>query len=328
MTNPSEALETAVGALERLSASAAGARGSRASVVALVLRTLEETAAGADPARFIARRAEVEVRKITGGPERAILTRLLACSASDGVRVAQLLSDYSAILEESGRLDEASAVIDLACSMAPTCAAVALRAGRIARLRGQGEQALEHYRRAGELDADDGALARMAAIGVAAVAADPVRALGKAKRVAVRAGDGEAAAVAHEERARVRRLRGDRAGAVRDLALAAARYGDPIDRARIAHQIADVFVAAGDPAAAREALLFALEVGDSSQRDHAVARLHTIAREMNDQLGMRRWRSKSPPPFVSLTGRPSVRTEEPRATSVARWRERLLASIG
>lgn len=324
MGETAEAVQAALGALQRVSATVTGERGRRASVVALVLRSVAEAVAEGDSREFLARRAGAEVERLPGGPEQSMLRRLLGAGIDVGP-IAEVLSDYAAGLEESRRLEEASAVIDLAVELAPSCAEIALRAGRIARLEGDRERALARYRRAAELDVAGGCLARLAAVGEAAIAEDPGRALTVAKRAAVRAGDSEAAAVALEERSRVRRTSGDRNGATRDLAVAAACFSDPIDRARLAHRLADMYSAAGDPLAARESLVVALAIGDPSQRGHARARLHGIARDLGDQVGMRRWRSFTPPPMVSLSGRVSKVGEESAAGRVARWRERLTA---
>jgi hypothetical protein len=251
-----------------------------------------------------------------------MLRRLLGVEF-DAARVADWLNDYAAGLEDARLLDEAATVIELARALAPKRAEFALRAARIARLGGDPERALTLYRLTSDLDGGGGAMARLAAVGEATVAADAEQALSVSIRGSVKTGDGEAAAVGLEERARVRRTKGDRNGAARDLAIAAARYPDAVDRARVAHQLADLFIANNDPAAAREALLFALESGDSTQRDHARSRLHTIARDLGDQLAMRRWRSSRPPMLVSLSARIGGPTKESRLTDVVRWRDRL-----
>lgn len=322
-TAPEAALTEAAGALRRVAETRPGRRGRRASVVALVLNSIAETARGGAGAEFMRRRAGIEVERLSSGAERVMLRRLL-CVEFDAARVAGWLNDYAAGLEDARRLDEAATVIELARALEPKRAEFALRAGRIARLGGNPERALALYRLASRLDGRGGAIARLAAVGEATVAADAERALAVAIRESIRTGDQEAAAVGLEERARTRRAKGDRDGAARDLAIAAARYPDAVDRARAAHQLADLFIAANDPAAAREALLFALESGDSTQRDHARGRLHTIARDLGDQLAMRRWRSSRPPALVSLSAKVRGPTNESRLTDVIRWRDRLL----
>jgi tetratricopeptide (TPR) repeat protein len=319
----SQAVEAAVGALQRVSETTPGERGRRASVVALVLRTVEDSAAAGESGDFLRRRAGAELDRLPKGAERALLRRILKAALADRGIVAGLLSDLAAGLDESRRLEEAGAVIELAAALAPDRADIALRAGRIARLQGDADSALALYRRASELDGAGGSVARLAAVGEAAITADPERALAMAVREAVVAGDQEAAAVGLEERARVRRARGYRTGAVRDLLMAGVRYADPVDRARTAHQLADLFVAANDPLAAREALLFALRSGDSTQREHAQARLHAVSRDIGDQVGMRRWRSFRRPALVSLSARPNAVTGKSAAAGLARWRARL-----
>jgi thioredoxin-like negative regulator of GroEL len=190
-------------------------------------------------------------------------------------------------------------------------------------LRGETDRALALYREASELDTLGGSIARLASVGEAVVAEDPERSLGRAIRRAARAGDHDAAAVGLEERARIRRAAGARMAAARDLCAAAARYGDAVDRARVAHQLADLFIAADDPHAAREALLFALNSGDRTQRDHARARLHTVSRDVGDQVGMRRWRSFSRPTMVSLSSRANTPRDRSAEPVLTRWRARI-----
>ncbi len=322
MHQAGQALTEAASALQRVAETQPGQRGFRASVVALVLNTVAAGGAGSLATEFMRRRAAAEVAGLPDGQERRLLTRLLGAGANDA-RVGDWLNGYAAALEETRRLDEAWAVIGLAAALAPGRAGIALRAGRIARLRGDTEEALKLYRLASDLDGGCGTLALLASVGEATVDANPERALSVAVRRSVLAGDAEAAAVGLEERARVRRAAGDRQGAARDLAIAAARYPDAVDRARAAHQLADLFVAANDPAAAREALLFALEIGDNTQRDHARGRLHTVARDMGDQLGMRRWRSFKPAALVSLSTRSGASAARSSVAGVARWRRRL-----
>jgi tetratricopeptide (TPR) repeat protein len=321
MVHTGQAIGVAVDALQQISGVSPGERGRRAAVVALVLRYIGSLATGGEEGTFLGRRAAEVVEGLSGGGERSLLRRLLAFGEARCEGMADLLSEYAAGLEGARRLAEAEVVMALACALQPRQADLALRAGRVARLRGEREQALGLYRRASELDAGDGSVARLAAIGEAVVSPAPEQALSTAIRKAVTGGDAEAAAVGLEERARVRRERGDRRGAARDLAVAAARFADPVDRGRIAHQLADLYVAGDDPHAAREALLFALSSGDASQRDHAKARLHTVSRDLGDQLGMRRWRSFKPPALVSLSSRSGTPVAASAAPRVARWRE-------
>jgi thioredoxin-like negative regulator of GroEL len=225
------------------------------------------------------------------------------------------------------RLPEADAVLGLARAAAPEDPEVALHAGRIARKMGDRERALELYVRARELDGRTGATGRLAAMGEAVVSEEPVRALGRLIREAVRAGDYESAAVGLEERARARRAAADRRGAARDLCLAAWRFPDATDRARVAHELADLAVVMGDSLAAREALLLAISFDSNPQRDHARARLHMLARSLGDEVGARRWRSSGRPSLVSLTLGRAKQTDRTAAPLLARWRESIEASL-
>lgn len=331
MITISQAVQTAAGELQRISEANSGARRQRAAAIALVLRTLECSAYGCDASRFGALRARQEVERLEPGPERAMLLRLLLLEgrwddAESAAGVVDLLVDYAYELELTRRLAEAEAVLALALALAPESATVALHAGRVARKQLRRDAALGFYRRARALDRDDGSLGRLAAIGEAVVSSEPIPLLGTVLRRAVRAGDSEAAAVALEERSRLRRAGGDRSGAARDLCIAAVRFTDPVDRARVAHQLADLFATAGDPMAVREALLLALAVGDASQRDHAQARLHAISRDLRDQVGSRRWRSFQRPALVSLSPTPRLPISRSAAPRLARWRQQLEAA--
>lgn len=326
----SQAMLAAAGELQRISETNGGVRAQRAAAVALVLRTLECSVHGCGAVSFVARRARQEVEALGGGAEPGMLLRLLMLEGrlEDAACVAMavdLLTDYAYELESTRRLPEAEAVLGLALVLAPESATVALHAGRVARKQKHADRALELYRRARRLDGESGAITRLAAIGEAVVSPDPLPLLGAAMRRAIRSGDAEAAAVALEERARIRRTIGDRAGAARDLCIAAVRFTDAVDRARVAHRLADLFSTVGDPLAVREALLLALSVGDPSQRDHARARLHAISRDLRDQVGARRWRSFAPPALVSLSPTPRLAADQSAASQVARWREQLEA---
>ena len=330
MSNISQAMLAAAGELQRISEASGGARGQRAAAVALVLRTLECSVHGCDAVPFVARRARAEAEALDAGAERGMLLRLLLLQGrlddpASAALAVELLADYAYELESTRRLPEAEAVLGIALALAPDSATIALHSGRVARKQKQPERALELYRRARELDGAAGAVARLAAIGEAVVSPDPLPLLGAAMRRGVRAGDSEAAAVALEERARVRHAGGDRPGAARDLCVAAVRFTDPVDRARVAHRLADLFSTTRDPLAVREALLLALSVGDASQREHARARLHAISRDLRDQVGARRWRSFRPPALVSLSPTPRLPAERSAAPRIARWREQLEA---
>jgi tetratricopeptide (TPR) repeat protein len=323
----SQALQIAAGALQHISETTPGERGRRAGMVALALRSVERLLDEPEAAEFLALRVEREIDALPAGSERSLLRRLLLIARGGSGALGDVLMEYAAGLEEARRLPEADAVMTLALAVEPARADLALQAGRVARLLGDRDRALDLYRAASELDASGGTVARLAAVGEAVIADDPERALSRVIRRSVDSLDHEAAAVGLEERARVRRSNGDRRGAARDLGFAAARFPDAVDRARVAHQLADLFVAGNDPEAAREALLFALSCGDRSQRDHARSRLHTVSRDLGDQVGMRRWRSFTPPALVSLSARPVARVTSSAAPEIARWRERVEALV-
>jgi tetratricopeptide (TPR) repeat protein len=323
MQTSSSAFKEAAGELQRIAESVPGERGRRASVVALVLGSVEAMAEEPAAVGFVRRRAEGEVGRLTASSERRALERILGGCGRGAAVMADSLEEYGAGLEAARRLEEAEAVVKLARTLAPERADLALRGARLCRLRGDRAGALELYATARRLDRGDGSIDRLAAVGEAVVADDAERALGVAIRESVRAGDAEAAAVGLEERSRLRRARGDRAGAGRDLVMAAARYRDAVDRGRVAHRLADLYVAAGDPHAARQALVFAQTSGDRTQRDHARARLHTVARDLGDEVGMRRWRSFARQSVVSLTSPARTTRAKSAAGDVARWQARV-----
>jgi len=327
MVSIAESMEVAAGSFQRISDATTGERRRRAGAVALVMRVVAQASERAS-CWFLRRRAGIEVGALRRGGERSALLRLLERvdeSTCTPDQVSDCLISLAGELERTHRLPEADAALSLAAELSPDCAEVALHAGRVARKSGDVERAVGLYLRARELDGGEGSLGRLAAVGEAAVSTDAERALGRVMRSALRGGDVEAAAVAQEERARCRRAAGRQAGAIRDLCVAAARFPDAIDRARVAHELADLASARGDLATIREALLLALSFGDVPQRDHARARLHTLCRGQGDQLGMRRWRSSGPPALVSLTPlRPSPDRPSPAADVLRRFRESAL----
>lgn len=311
--------------LQPISQTVSNERERREEAGALVLRAVEQVFTRAEGREFVATRAEREVARLGSSAEKAILGRLLRRleEQASAAALAEVLVAYAYELEKTKRLPEADGVLALARVLAPQDAALALHAGRVTRRIGRPDRALRFYRVARTLDRSGGTIARLAAVGEAVVSAAPERELGRAIRTAVRAGDGEAAAVALEERARVRRAAGRRRAAARDLGIAALRYSDAVDRARVAHELADVMLVMGDAPATREALLAALQLGDGSQRDHARGRLHTLCRDTGDQIGMRRWRSASRPALTSLSLRPRLSAATTAAPRLSRWRERV-----
>ncbi|HSU16792.1 MAG TPA: hypothetical protein VLK66_21965 [Longimicrobium sp.] len=305
-----------------------GERARRAAAGALVLACVENARAGTLD-EFSLRRARREAEALEKSPEKSILLRLLMvaeAAAPDEPRMAAALVSYACELERTRRLSEADAAVTLAFVLDGAGSATALHAARLARKLGDRERALALYCAARELDGGSGIIARLAQVGEAVVSADPVRALGRAIRRALQAGDAEAAAVGLEERAAARRSAGDRRGAARDLVLAAGRFTDAVDRARVAHELAGVTLAAGDAEAAREALQLALAWGDAPQQDHARTRLHTLARDLGDQVGMRRWRSFKRPPLVSMSAYRAAPANPSLAPRLLRWRESLAAA--
>jgi tetratricopeptide (TPR) repeat protein len=349
VANLAAAVHDTAGAFHLIADGATGERRRRADVGALVLRVVE-SCLGREPAHgFLSARAAAEVSRLPRGGERAILRRLLlladvpvaersgallaersgtALTQRPDAALAGLLVDYACELESTQRLPEADAALALARAMVPGCAEAALHAGRVARRLGDPARALAFYAEARRLDGAEGEIARFASIGEAVVSGDPEGALGPAIRRAVRAGHGEAAAVGLEERARVRRAAGMRRGAIRDLCVAALRFADGIDRGRVAHEMADIAMTTGDLATAREALLLALACGAPSQREHARSRLHTMARNQGDRVGMRRWRSMAgPPALVSLAPSRISGATSAAGPVLARLRERLDAPV-
>ena len=317
--------QTAADTFRHISETERGERSRRAAAGALVLSAVERALAG-EGDEFGFRRARREAEGLERCAEKSILGRILLLleGASPDARMVKPLVSYACEMERTRRLPEANAAVSLALALETDNSVTALHAARLARKLGERERALVLYCAARDLDGGNGAIARLAQVGEAVVSPDPEQGLSRVIRRSLRAGDAEAAAVGLEERAALRRASGDRRGAARDLCLAALRYADPVDRARVAHELAGVALAMGDPAAAREALLAALSVGDAPQKDHAQSRLHTLARDTGDQVGMRRWRSFQRPSLVSLSAyrpKPAARSLAPR---LSRWRETLI----
>jgi hypothetical protein len=319
MTQAPHAALAATDTFRQISETERGERARRAAAGALVLCAVERGAGD----EFTLRRAAAEVAALDRCAERTILLRIVRVleDAAPAARLAAALVSYACELETTRRLPEANAAVSLAFALDVASGATALHAARLARKLGDAERALALYCAARDLEGGDGQIARLAAIGEAVVSPRAQAALGRVVRRALMAGDAESAAVGLEERARLRRGRGDRGGAARDLAVAAARYTDPVDRARACHELAGAALAAGDVAAAREALLIALACGDAPQKDHARTRLHTLARDGGDQVGMRRWRSFKRPSLVSLSAHRAAADGRSLAPRLLAWRE-------
>lgn len=288
----------------------------------LVLCALESALAEAPDAEFLLRRARAELEGLPAGDEARQLRRLLVLAGAAHPselreRIADQLVAYAAHLESRGLLDEASALVTRARRHAPGCVVTALHGARLARKAGDPALASALYARV-STSAGDTHLGRLAAIGEALLEADADAALGRASRRALRARDGEAAAVALEERAALRRAAGRTGAAVRDLAVAAFRYADAKDRGRVTHQIADL-LHGRDALAAREALLAAVAIGESAQREQARARLWQLSNALGDELGALRWRS-SRPALVSLGSRRARPIESRLCGRARQWR--------
>ena len=308
-----------------------GGSAARRETGALVLRAVRLALEGKTGAAFLWRRAWDEVGRLDTGDERRRLAKLLHVVAEptsvEWPSMAALLAAHAAACEGRRWLEEAAEALRLAVWVDPTSPDAALRAARVERLRGRREEAARLYARVRELDDGSGEWARLAMIGDALLQDDPEQALSRAMRVAVRAGDSEAAAVALEERAEARLASGNEAGAVRDLCVSALRYGRGPDRARVSHRLADLLASRGDRAGVREALLAALATGDEAQRAYATNRLHDQARLDGDDLGVRRWRQTAAP-LVSLAPARSASHaaaggRQTRAPQLRRWRIRL-----
>lgn len=314
--------------LHQIAARSSGERRQRAAAGALSLGLVEQALNTGAVHPFSLARARREVGDLPPSAERSILARILAALDSPtgaDAALSSALVRYATELERGHRLPEADATLALARTLAPADPEAALHAGRVARKLRDFARALESYRAARSLDGEGGTIARFAEIGEAVVSADPERALGRVIRRAIAAREAEAAAVGLEERARLRRARGERHAAARDLCCAALRYPEAVDWARCAHALADLGMAAGDPLAAREALRVALECGDAPQREHARSRLHALSRDLRDQVGARRWRSDKRPALVSLAAYRAAPADRSAAPRLARWRERLTA---
>jgi hypothetical protein len=322
MTQATRTAAAAQDTLLHISETERGERARRAAAGALVLRVVALSVDSAAD-EFTLRRAMAEVGGLEKSAEKSILLRALRVLQEDGApgKLSAVLVAYACELEKTRRLPEADAAITLALALDEGSGATALHAARLARKMGDRQRALVLYCAARDLDGGDGQIARFAEIGEAVVSDDGIRMLGRVIRRALRDGDAEAAAVGLEERAALRRAAGDRRGAARDLWTAAARYTDPVDRARAAHELAGAALSLGDAGASREALLVALAWGDAPQKDHARTRLHTLSRDLGDQVGMRRWRSFQRPSLVSLSAyrpAPAARSLAPRLLV---WRE-------
>ncbi|MFP4623053.1 MAG: tetratricopeptide repeat protein [Gemmatimonadota bacterium] len=274
---------------------------------------------------FVAERARREVGALERGPvRRALAMAVEGLDVADRGRVSHALVCYGGVLEERRRRLEAVEAFEAALDVDPESPELMLHAARAHRKAGNREAALALYRRVRLRG--DARLRRFSEVGEALLDEFPDEALSRVLAEAESAGDEEAAGVALEERARLRR-RGRTADAIEDYQAAALAYGDRGDRLRVTHALADVLLGCGDLAAAREALLGAVELADEGSRPHAVHRLRSVLRAQGDEVGLRRWRSTGASSLVSLMPAPRAASDacesSTRAAAVREWREAL-----
>lgn len=290
----------------------------------LVERAVRLRLGGASGSDFVVRRAGADVASLaSSGARRALLRAVEALDggvAGCGSLSGSLVS-YGGVLERHREKAAAVAAYEAALAVRPEDPEVMLHAARAHRKAGNREQALALYGRVRERG--EGRLARFSSLGEALLCAEPEEALTRVLSE-VEPGDREVAAVALEERARVRRRASRWAAAVDDLIAAADFYDDRRDRLRVAHGLADLLLACGDMDAAREALAAALDLAVGDEQDHAVQRLRTVARAQGDELALRRWPPAGRSPLVSLMPPPrTTRGAASFAPRVQRWRDRL-----
>jgi tetratricopeptide (TPR) repeat protein len=251
---------------------------------------------------FLLRRAAALVDELEGAAVRRPLRRTLE-SAADGEDPAGMsagLLGYGCLLERHAEYAEAERVYRVVLSLQPGSAATALHAARAARRAGRRDEALALYRQAGEHASGDEPMQLLARTGEALVAEAPELALTSVIAAARKAGLAHVVAIALEERAGVRIAERRVAAALRDLLVAAGRFNDSHDRVRVLHRLADLLTARGDLAAAREALLTALDLVHEAQRGHTIQRLRTVARAMGDSIELHRRRGQGNAGLVTL----------------------------
>jgi tetratricopeptide (TPR) repeat protein len=273
---------------------------------------------------FLTRRATEAAAALDASPARRALVRCADALAGQGDVSAGLLA-FGAVLERHGEHDAAYEAYRASLpNTSDSCAG--LHVARAARRSGRREEALEMYRRLGT-DCDDRHVRLLARIGEALVSADPLSSLTSAIGAARAAHDAEALAVAREERARYQLAACNFDGALRDLAGAAVRFHDCVDRVRVLHRMGELLSARGDLDAAREVLLAALDIVDDRARAHTVQRLRTVARSMGDQLELRRTRGPGNASITTLAATTSRRVP-PGESRVLRLRRRRAALAG
>jgi len=260
-----------------------------------------------DPAAgFLCRRAVREAERGVGRGA-ALALRVLDClGTGDMGRLSAALLALIGQEELGGHLDEALQLLDQAVRLEPGCPRLAMHEGRLRRKKGDREGARLAYRRVVECAPRDSTLCRLAELGEAMLADEPVPLLGPLAGRARRAGDLETAGVALEERAQHLARGGAGARAVRDAVRSAACYPDDVDRVRVLMFAAEVLVGRGDLAGARELLLLLPPFRHHTHRSRVEQQLRLISRVTGDQVGLRRWRDASPAALVTLL--PSPRT--------------------
>ncbi|HEX5726704.1 MAG TPA: hypothetical protein VFX98_14610, partial [Longimicrobiaceae bacterium] len=146
MATPLQATHAAAGTLLHISETERGERARRAAAGALVLRAVEEAAAGG-AASFTLRRARAEALGLEKSAEKTILLRILLelAERGAGVKLAKPLVGWACELERTRRLAEADAALSLALALDGAGAATALHAARLARKLGERERALALY---------------------------------------------------------------------------------------------------------------------------------------------------------------------------------------
>lgn len=290
-------------------------------------RLVLEAVRGAQGRAFLLRRARREVEELPAGPMKRVLSRVLDAVKGSGTGPPSpgcALLEWAGRLEGRGQLQKAARVLDVAREGRPGDAELALHRARISRTAGEEERAVELYRRVRELDTDGGRLSRMAEVGLALLSLEPEKELGRTLRRSLDAGDEEAAAVAQEARARVRRRQSEVEGALRDYAIAALRFRDPADRGRIVHEATGLLLAVGELRAARRLLRTAVSTAHPEQAERARSRLRAVSRRLGDQVGVRRWREARRPPareFPPVEG--TLPAEGDLDERVRRWLGRL-----
>jgi len=293
----------------------------------LTQRAVRSLLEGRRDADFLVKRARAAVAALEPGAPQQALRRVMAAldAPLDREALSAALASYGGMLERRRDAGNAVGPFETALRVRPGSAPLLLHAARANRKAGHRERAMALYRRVRKRG--DARLARFAEIGQALLADAPDDALGAILRASESAGDAEAAAVALEERARLRQRSGRLADAVDDLVRAGLRYDHRGDRLRVARSLGDLLVAAGSLDAAREALWTAAQLAGPTDLADVAGRLRSIAREQGDEVGQRRWRPVCPSPLVDPMVAGQAGSPSAGFVDVIRgWRESLLGS--